>query len=125
MDGSSVMVKGDAAKLVQVLTNLVVNSINYGNAGGHTEIRYYDAEDSILVEVADSGIGIKEEDLPRVFERFYRVDKSRSRHAGGSTRIGHRQAHRRIARPNHQRAEHLRRRVNLQLHAGEGRFLKH
>ena len=84
MDGSSVMVKGDAAKLVQVLTNLVVNSINYGNAGGHTEIRYYDAEDSILVEVADSGIGIKEEDLPRVFERFYRVDKSRSRHAGGS-----------------------------------------
>jgi two-component system phosphate regulon sensor histidine kinase PhoR len=84
MDASSVMVKGDAAKLVQVLTNLVVNSINYGNAGGHTEIRYYDAEDSLLVEVADSGIGIKEEDLPRVFERFYRVDKSRSRHAGGS-----------------------------------------
>jgi len=84
MDGSSVMVKGDAAKLVQVLTNLIVNSINYGEAGGHTEVRYYDAEDSILVEVADTGIGIKEEDLPRVFERFYRVDKSRSRHAGGS-----------------------------------------
>jgi two-component system phosphate regulon sensor histidine kinase PhoR len=84
MDGSSVMVKGDAAKIVQVLTNLVVNSINYGKAGGHTEIRYYDAEDSILVEVADTGIGIQEEDLPRVFERFYRVDKSRSRHAGGS-----------------------------------------
>ena len=125
MDGSSVMVKGDAAKLVQVLTNLVVNSINYGNAGGHTEIRYYDAEDSILVEVADTGIGIQEEDLPRVFERFYRVDKSRSRHAGGSgLGIGHRQAHRGIARPNHQRAKHLRGRVNLQLHAGEGRFLK-
>ena len=48
MDGPPGMVKGDAAKLVQVLTNLVVNSINYGNAGGHTEIRYYDAEDSIL-----------------------------------------------------------------------------
>ena len=84
IDGSKIMVKGDAAKLVQVLTNLIVNSINYGTEGGHTEVRYYDADDSILVEVADSGIGIRESDLPRVFERFYRVDKSRSRHAGGS-----------------------------------------
>ena len=82
--GSKVMVKGDAAKLVQVLTNLIVNSINYGKEGGRTEVRYYDADDTVLVEVADSGIGIREEDLPRVFERFYRVDKSRSRHAGGS-----------------------------------------
>lgn len=84
MDGSKVMVKGDAAKLVQVLTNLLVNSINYGTEGGHTEVRYYDADEAVLVEVADSGIGIRETDLPRVFERFYRVDKSRSRHAGGS-----------------------------------------
>ena len=84
IDGSKIMVKGDAAKLVQVLTNLIVNSINYGKEGGHTEVRYYDADDSILVEVADTGIGIREGDLPRVFERFYRVDKSRSRHAGGS-----------------------------------------
>ena len=84
MDGSKVMVLGDAAKLVQVLTNLIVNSINYGTEGGRTEVRYYDAEDSILVEVADTGIGIREEDLPRGFERFYRADKSRSRHAGGS-----------------------------------------
>ena len=84
IDGSKIMVKGDAAKLVQVLTNLIVNSINYGKEGGHTEVRYYDADDSVLVEVADSGIGIRESDLPRVFERFYRVDKSRSRHAGGS-----------------------------------------
>ena len=84
IDASKIMVKGDAAKLVQVLTNLVVNSINYGTEGGSTEIRYYDADDTVLVEVADTGIGIREEDLPRVFERFYRVDKSRSRHAGGS-----------------------------------------
>ena len=84
IDGSKIMVKGDASKLVQVLTNLIVNSINYGKEGGHTEVRYYDADDSVLVEVADNGIGIRESDLPRVFERFYRVDKSRSRHAGGS-----------------------------------------
>lgn len=84
MDGSKIMVLGDSAKLVQVLTNLVVNSINYGVEGGHTEIRYYDADEAVLVEVSDTGIGIRESDLPRVFERFYRVDKSRSRHAGGS-----------------------------------------
>ena len=83
-DSSQIMVKGDSAKIVQVLTNLIVNSINYGSEEGHTEIRYYDADDAILVEVADNGIGISESHLARVFERFYRVDKSRSRHAGGS-----------------------------------------
>lgn len=84
IDATKVMVLGDAAKIVQVLTNLIVNSINYGKEGGKTQIRYFDADEAILVEVADTGIGISETDLPRVFERFYRVDKSRSRHAGGS-----------------------------------------
>jgi two-component system phosphate regulon sensor histidine kinase PhoR len=84
IDATKVMVLGDAAKIVQVLTNLIVNSINYGKEGGKTQIRYFDADEAILVEVADTGIGINETDLPRVFERFYRVDKSRSRHAGGS-----------------------------------------
>ena len=84
IDATTVMVLGDASKIVQVLTNLIVNSINYGREGGRTEIRYFDADEAILVEVADTGIGIHENDLPRVFERFYRVDKSRSRHAGGS-----------------------------------------
>lgn len=84
IDATAVMVLGDASKIVQVLTNLIVNSINYGREGGRTEIRYFDADEAILVEVADTGIGIHENDLPRVFERFYRVDKSRSRHAGGS-----------------------------------------
>lgn len=83
-EASQIMVKGDSAKIVQVLTNLIVNSINYGSEKGRTEIRYYDADDAILVEVADNGIGINESHLARVFERFYRVDKSRSRHAGGS-----------------------------------------
>ena len=56
MDGSKVMVLGDASKIVQVLTNLIVNSINYGTEGGRTEVRYYDAEDSILVEVPTRGL---------------------------------------------------------------------
>lgn len=78
------MVMGDAAKIEQVLTNLVSNSLRYGSEGGQTEVRFYDMEEQVLVEVADNGIGMSEEHLPRIFERFYRVDKSRSRNAGGS-----------------------------------------
>ena len=74
----------DPQKIEQVLSNLLVNSINYGKDGGKTRVRFYDMGEDILVEVADDGIGIKEEDLLRIYERFYRVDKSRSRHAGGS-----------------------------------------
>jgi two-component system phosphate regulon sensor histidine kinase PhoR len=79
-----IMVLGDRPKIAQVLTNLVVNSINYGNEGGNTKIRFYDMDENILVEVADNGLGMSEEHLPRIFERFYRVDKSRSRNVGGS-----------------------------------------
>lgn len=77
-------VKGDAPKIEQVLTNLISNSLRYGKEGGTTQIRCYDMEEQVLVEVADDGIGMSEEHLPRIFERFYRVDKSRSRNAGGS-----------------------------------------
>jgi two-component system, OmpR family, phosphate regulon sensor histidine kinase PhoR len=79
-----IYVNADKNRIEQVLINLVMNSINYGNDKGHTKIRFFDMEDNILVEVADDGLGIAEEHLPRVFERFYRVDKSRSRHQGGS-----------------------------------------
>lgn len=78
------LVIGDRPKIEQVLFNLMANSINYGNEGGETRVRFYDMEDTILIEVADNGIGIEEKHLPRIFERFYRVDKSRSRHVGGS-----------------------------------------
>ena len=74
----------DSQKIEQVLSNLLVNSINYGKDGGKTRVRFYDMGENILIEVADDGIGIKEEDLLRIYERFYRVDKSRSRHEGGS-----------------------------------------
>ena len=74
----------DPNKIGQVLSNLLVNSINYGVENGKTMVRFYDMGDNILIEVADDGIGIKDEDLLRIYERFYRVDKSRSRHAGGS-----------------------------------------
>ncbi|TLX77170.1 sensor histidine kinase [Labilibacter sediminis] len=81
------MVSGDKQRLFQVFSNLVVNSINYGNKGGKTSISYYDMDKRFLIEVKDNGIGIKKADLPRIFERFYRADKSRSRHQG-STGLG-------------------------------------
>tara|TARA_B100001939_G_scaffold347193_2_gene368030 strand:- start:524 stop:1300 length:777 start_codon:yes stop_codon:yes gene_type:complete len=68
----------------QVFTNLINNSLNYGKEEGRTEIRFHDMETQILIEVSDDGIGIAEDQLPRLFERFYRVDKSRTRNEGGT-----------------------------------------
>ena len=62
----------------------VVNSIKYGKVEGSTTTGFYDMDENVLVEITDSGIGIEPTHLPRVFERFYRVDKSRSREAGGT-----------------------------------------
>lgn len=81
---SPIYVMGDVNSIKQVLTNLVVNSIVYGNPGGSTKISFYDMDENVLTEVADDGPGIAEEHLPRLFERFYRVDKSRSRNQGGT-----------------------------------------
>lgn len=80
----SIRVNGDRDKMMQVMTNLIVNSIKYGKEGGTTEVRFYEMGENILIEVADDGIGVSEQNLPRLFERFYRVDKSRSREQGGT-----------------------------------------
>jgi len=77
-------VLGDIDKIQQVFANLISNSIKYGKEGGRTEVRFFDMNDNILIEIADDGIGISEMDLPRLFERFYRVDKNRSRKIGGT-----------------------------------------
>lgn len=79
-----IKVKADRSRIAQVITNLISNSLSYGNENGTTEIRFHKLEDAILVEVADNGPGISEEHLNRLFERFYRVDKSRARNSGGS-----------------------------------------
>jgi two-component system phosphate regulon sensor histidine kinase PhoR len=79
-----IKVSGDRAKIEQVLINLINNAIKYGKEGGSVEIRFYDMHNQILTEIADDGVGIPQDDIPRVFERFYRVDKSRSRDAGGT-----------------------------------------
>ena len=77
-------VLGDIDKIQQVFANLISNSIKYGKEGGRTEVRFFDMNENILIEIADDGIGISEMDLPRLFERFYRVDKNRSRKIGGT-----------------------------------------
>ena len=83
-DSKQFYVYADRFRTRQVLTNLIVNSIKYGKEYGETKIRFYDAGDNISIEVADNGLGIAKEHLPRLFERFYRVDKSRSREMGGT-----------------------------------------
>lgn len=83
-DSRPLYVFADRFRVRQVLTNLVVNSVKYGKEYGETKIRFYDAGDNISIEVADNGLGIAKEHLPRLFERFYRVDKSRSREMGGT-----------------------------------------
>lgn len=80
----SVFVAADRSKIGQVLTNIISNSITYGHEKGETDVRFYIIDDIITVEVSDNGPGIAEEDIPRLFERFYRVEKSRSRNEGGS-----------------------------------------
>lgn len=78
------MVLGDVESIRRVLTNLLINSIKYGIENGKTTVEIFDIEDKVLVEISDNGIGIPEEDIKHVFDRFYRVDPSRSRELGGS-----------------------------------------
>ncbi len=80
----SIKVFGDKEAIRQVLINLMVNSIKYGKSGGLTEVGFFDISDQILIEVSDNGIGIGENHIKHLFDRFYRVDKGRSRKQGGS-----------------------------------------
>ena len=80
-----IMVKGDKERLQQVLSNLIVNSIKYGQSLGTTEVSIENLiKNKVIVRVTDNGEGIAKRHLPRLFERFYRVDKSGSRKEGGS-----------------------------------------
>lgn len=83
-DNSPLMVYADKNKMYQVIYNLLVNSIKYGKEGGKTSVLFHNMDDHYLIEIRDNGIGISEEHLPHLFDRFYRVDQSRSRESGGS-----------------------------------------
>jgi two-component system phosphate regulon sensor histidine kinase PhoR len=74
----------DKERVRQILTNLIDNSIKYGKQNGNTIVSFYDMAYKVLIEITDDGLGIAEEHLKRLFERFYRIDKSRSREQGGT-----------------------------------------
>ncbi|MFT6850595.1 MAG: two-component system phosphate regulon sensor histidine kinase PhoR [Sphingobacteriales bacterium] len=78
------MVEADKDKIGVVLANLILNSIKYGREKGRTDVGLYDMDDLIFVEVTDNGIGVEKQHVARLFERFYRIDKGRSRQDGGT-----------------------------------------
>ena len=77
-------VNGDRERIEQVVTNIVSNAVKYTPDGGKIEIHVGKSGKNVYVRVSDNGIGIPEKDLPRLFDRFYRVDKARSRESGGT-----------------------------------------
>lgn len=77
-------VNADKEKIRQVMINLIDNSLKYGKNNGSTAIKIFELHDQYLIEVTDNGIGIDEKHLPRLFERFYRIDTHRSRQEGGT-----------------------------------------
>ncbi|MDW7668724.1 MAG: ATP-binding protein [Bacillota bacterium] len=80
----AVIIKGDRDRFKQMLINLIDNGIKYNNQGGYVQVSYKIQEDKLILKVKDNGIGIEEKDIDRIFERFYRADKSRHRGTGGT-----------------------------------------
>lgn len=83
-----IYVYADRQKIRQVLENLILNSIKYGCQEGSTNVGLYDMKRKVMIEVSDTGEGIEPHHLERIFERFYRVDKARSRASQGGTGLG-------------------------------------
>ncbi|WP_270997013.1 two-component system histidine kinase PnpS [Listeria seeligeri] len=79
-----VIIETNRDQLQQILINLLSNAINYTPVDGKVEVKLMERESEVIIEVTDNGIGIPVKDIDRVFERFYRVDKARSRHSGGT-----------------------------------------
>lgn len=77
-------VRADASLLIRAVANLVENGIRYNRPGGSVTVAAYREDEDIVIRVMDTGVGIPPEDLPHIFERFYRVDRSRARHRGGA-----------------------------------------
>ncbi len=81
--GETYTVRGDREALLELFVNIIDNAIKYNVPGGRIDVAFRKEEDFLVTEIRDTGIGIPKEDLEKVFDRFYRVDKSRSKEAGG------------------------------------------
>ncbi|MGG5254809.1 two-component system histidine kinase PnpS [Neobacillus sp. SM06] len=81
---NEVIIQGDMHRLKQVFINLITNAIAYTPSGGLVAISLKEQDQKVQVRVKDTGIGIEKEEIPRIFERFYRVDRARSRNSGGT-----------------------------------------
>lgn len=79
-----VIIEANENKIAQVITNLLSNAINYSSEDNKVIVRVYRNDNKVYLEIQDYGIGISETDQKRIFERFYRVDKARSRDSGGT-----------------------------------------
>ncbi len=84
VDDDCSSVRGDETRLREVFDNLLDNAVKFSNEGGEIRLAATRRGDSIALSVSDEGIGVSKEDLPRIFERFYRADKARSRELGGT-----------------------------------------
>ena len=82
--GQRTLIQGDPQMLEEILYNLCDNAIRYNVDGGKVDISIKENEEHVILMVQDTGIGISEKDQQRIFERFYRVDKSRSKKTGGT-----------------------------------------
>jgi signal transduction histidine kinase len=83
-DSSSAQVYGDPQRLTQIIDNLLSNALYYTAAGGCITVELSQRDDKATLTVTDTGVGIAAEDLPHIFDRFWRSDQSRSRHTGGA-----------------------------------------
>jgi signal transduction histidine kinase len=89
LDGKELSVPGNTIQLQRAIVNILTNAINYTNSGGVTVTCIPSAADTVALKISDTGIGIDANDLPHIFERFYRADKSRTRNtAAGGTGLG-------------------------------------
>ena len=79
-----VLIQGDINRLKQVFINVIANAITYTPTEGFVKVILLEQREKVRVHVKDSGVGIEKEEIPRIFERFYRVDRARSRNSGGT-----------------------------------------
>ena len=84
VNGDSAEIEGNRSYITELLINLTDNAVKYNNDGGNVWVKVYDRENEVVISVKDNGIGIGAADQSRIFERFYRVDKSRSKETGGT-----------------------------------------